>query len=1133
MPRAQPRGGQIVDKSGFNIPWASIAVLVAFVSSVLLPPRAFEALRPAEKDAAQSAHVTELEVEARLWEDPFTAMRRHELERVARCDKLKPEHKPRVADCAEATLEARRAPSSLWTSLDRDDDKDRSDTLVVAALVPGHAFVGAEESRRRTRYALLAGFHAKDYVPDNAGRIGIVRFDWSSQGADKPADLFLDVPYELLSQRPMLRGETEKSERRYARIALLWIDESALPAPKLDNLARTIGRLFDDGAGAKAPQLTVIGPSSSDALRLALTELVRATQDARDNKLPPTVRAGYGHLARAEILSPWATASTAQFELLKGQKLEDFVTDRLQDIAASPNLPAGLVRRTIAPDNQVLRSLVKELNLRLPEGADRRVVLVAERDSLYAQGLVTELKYRMRDATKLEFEARYFFRGIDGVTTRASAEKAASDKAGRADAAIEWPESRDQLDYLRRMAASLKASEDVVDGRPIGAIGIIGFDVHDKLLVLQALHETFSDKVFFTTDMDARYLHPRTLAFTRNLIVASSLPLEFEASLQAGVPPLRDVYQAAAYLAARRAACRGGGCKTKEDLQANAVLDAPSVYEIGRSRAVAVAGYGHQRLNGSSNVSRSTVAATGLILLVFALLVWPSTPALKLAGIAVQRQRECEARGPPTPLTCASASPQALRAVALPIAMLVALHMALLAFSVGSAIEFVRAGSLGVGGVMSLATLVGITALFACYPRGDGQEPAQRRWCGWIALAAVAAVLGWMAWSARSQSSCVDCEPVAWLEGVSAWPSHLIRLLALFGIAYSFDMLWRHALASMDDDSTWLALPLGHKGGLRRDSWRRGVWAWFLCNTLAGWRRPGCGSVEFAGLWRQYLRRGRPAARVIRVLTWYAVTVAVIGVLFVAFSDGYVPEIPVRGADQRRLVAWTLYAALLLLPLLIVAVADATMLACRFVWHLNRARSRYPCDTVQRFAQALGPAHQEVWIAPIAADPAHRALAGPLQRGDEHSLLDDWIDVQVVARRTRAVAPLVIGPFCVLALLVVAHSRLFDNWAVTLPAVLAAGGYLAWLILLSALLKLAAERTRKSALERMNADLRWLAGVNEGKLVAAFERLIKAVENNHSGAFAPLFEQPFVRALLVPLGGAGGVQLFDRFLLGR
>jgi hypothetical protein len=45
--------------------------------------------------------------------------------------------------------------------------------------------------------------------------------------------------------------------------------------------------------------------------------------------------------------------------------------------------------------------------------------------------------------------------------------------------------------------------------------------------------------------------------------------------------------------------------------------------------------------------------------------------------------------------------------------------------------------------------------------------------------------------------------------------------------------------------------------------------------------------------------------------------------------------------------------------------------------------------------------------------------------------------------------------------------------------------------------------------------------------------LIAAVENNSTGAFAPLLDQPLVAALMVPLGSAGGVQLFDHLLLAR
>lgn len=62
-----------------------------------------------------------------------------------------------------------------------------------------------------------------------------------------------------------------------------------------------------------------------------------------------------------------------------------------------------------------------------------------------------------------------------------------------------------------------------------------------------------------------------------------------------------------------------------------------------------------------------------------------------------------------------------------------------------------------------------------------------------------------------------------------------------------------------------------------------------------------------------------------------------------------------------------------------------------------------------------------------------------------------------MARRTADVSRLLIGPFLVLALLVVARSRLFDNWALTPAIAVAASAYLLWLIVLTTMFKLVDE----------------------------------------------------------------------------
>ena len=73
------------------------------------------------------------------------------------------------------------------------------------------------------------------------------------------------------------------------------------------------------------------------------------------------------------------------------------------------------------------------------------------------------------------------------------------------------PEGRGQLDYVLRLAAALK-EEEAKNGEEFRAIGVLGSDVYDKLLILQALRPTFPRAIFFTTDLNARLGLPRAVA---------------------------------------------------------------------------------------------------------------------------------------------------------------------------------------------------------------------------------------------------------------------------------------------------------------------------------------------------------------------------------------------------------------------------------------------------------------------------------------------------------------------------------------------------------------------------------------------------------------------------------------------
>ena len=157
-------------------------------------------------------------------------------------------------------------------------------------------------------------------------------------------------------------------------------------------------------------------------------------------------------------------------------------------------------------------------------------------------------------------------RGLDGQIPGAKPR----DQGSGDTKSIERPSGEDQIDYLRRMRDALLAEDarrrqdcgwdDRMSQRcGIRAIGVLGDDYFDKLLVLQALKPVFPNAVFFTTDLYADMLHPQDNAFTRNLIVASGFGLTLDYKWQRQVPPLRDSYQTALLLTVRLAVRDGLG----------------------------------------------------------------------------------------------------------------------------------------------------------------------------------------------------------------------------------------------------------------------------------------------------------------------------------------------------------------------------------------------------------------------------------------------------------------------------------------------------------------------------------------------------------------------------------------------
>ena len=108
-----------------------------------------------------------------------------------------------------------------------------------------------------------------------------------------------------------------------------------------------------------------------------------------------------------------------------------------------------------------------------------------------------------------------------------------------------------QFDYARRIAAEIVKLDTTLrqnDREGVKAVGILGSDVYDKLLILQALRSQLPDAYFFTTELDNRLLDPVRLPYTQGLLIASGYGLRLSDRYQHDIPPFRDAHQTALFL---------------------------------------------------------------------------------------------------------------------------------------------------------------------------------------------------------------------------------------------------------------------------------------------------------------------------------------------------------------------------------------------------------------------------------------------------------------------------------------------------------------------------------------------------------------------------------------------------------
>lgn len=999
---------------GFSMPSAGLlALTIAVFGLILAGPAPFIDERPASQQSGDADEGKVQDVDARMWQDPLGAVL-----------KVMPGE-----DKDDDTLrEAHSLDNTVNRAFGHARPKIRN-ILVLGVLIPGGPYPEEEERRRRRRYAVLSALATQGYAPQETEHLGYF-LAHAGNGMDckktcSGRDDF-PVPFELFS------GDTSKTTGR--GVIVLWLDNGQFEHNVQQMIGNVLHPIAPHGVQAAIARM-VIGPNTSSLLKTMVQEAA-----------PP---------------DPGITFYSA------GATLDD-------DLLGGP-LPAN-VMRTIPTDRIIAKSLVSELELRHIRPGKDHVLLVSEWDSLYGRSLPETFARAMLNRTAhgtggapknglcQPLEATHgvsatrvycvnYMRGIDGLLPMTGKESASVPESRpaapfKSNNNIDRPSGNNQEDYLRRLVDQIRRVDNqIADAEPhspfknsgIAAIGVLGSDVYDKLMILQALRPYFPGKIFFTTDLDAEFFTPREQPYTHNLIVGSSYGLRLAPVLQQAIPPFRDSYQTATFLTVKLATARWNRSGTdlrKPESKLRHLARRARVFEIGRQGAVrlplpdehASASHTHPCAN-----ARDILSCTSVL---------PAHGAGDRTHLAPYGF--------------------ALRAAVLALALMLLYGMSWRSRRLfASADTWLRAH-------LKVDLLAETVAMLPIVAAG-------------LVIAGLLYLL---------LTGVFRDEPFYWMNGISIWPSTLLQLAALLlalGFLYWIKALLRRAMDQMEHRFRLDCPSESGAAAAPRPLDPLALHKWILPGEKQD-ERP----IDVGQLWSEYrvYENHGPARTAIGTVIF-----ALFGLAAIMLSGGL--PAPARGAALYVDMVVETSAALGVI-FLIMRVVDSARLAARFIELISANReTRWPC------------VKDPDWGWPGASEAA----------------LADWIDVQFVAKYTRAIEKFIWFPIPSMLLLGIARSSIFDNWTFSTGLFVAIAVLLGHLFSTAYLLQRGARRMREKSLDRLASIVSAMRGKPDATedSIHQIEKMIAEIKENQEGAFMPFMRQPMVQALLTLLSGLGGM----------
>ncbi len=415
---------------------------------------------------------------------------------------------------------ATKAPT-LSSIIERRADPSRPcDVFVV--VTDSAPYPESEERRRRDRVAVHLGMWTAGLQARDPERVRFARLDGAAGGPAAAPGTAAAAPASVAAcctEWFEARSIPGSDAHPPVPVLVAWIGNHSIGSDTLAARLEAVAR-----EASKARRLTVVGPPYSSDLVDLLSAASRGGR-APDGARPPW------------LIRPDADAWYCPAATIPRSELRRF----------GPEL-VSLVRRDRTPtDDCLLQAMRRELALRVPPmvppTAQPLVVLLHEIDTDYVRSLERLAGRNLGTAPKGERSFRVvsipFLRGLDGSAPGAPVQGAAGTRSSagpsNANDAMQALQSYSRnvvggdpaigdvrSDYIRRLAQLLDEEHGSAGQTPVFAIGLLGTDLYDKLMLLQGLRLRFPGTIFFTFELDARLREPESIPWTRNLIVAST-----------------------------------------------------------------------------------------------------------------------------------------------------------------------------------------------------------------------------------------------------------------------------------------------------------------------------------------------------------------------------------------------------------------------------------------------------------------------------------------------------------------------------------------------------------------------------------------------------------------------------------